>query len=67
MSLLSLLGGEAEEPERGLHCCCNNFLGNILGKECVQTWPEEMHCLVLYCSMLLVITWKDKSGGMLLL
>jgi hypothetical protein len=59
MGLLSSFDGEREEPERGLYCCCNNLLGNILVKEYMQTWPEEMHCPLLYLSMLLAITWED--------
>jgi len=59
MALLSSWGGEGEEPERGLHCCCKNLQGNILVKEYIQTWPEETHCPVLYFSMLLEITWEE--------
>jgi len=59
MGLLSSFGGEGEERARELHCCCNNLLGNILVKEYIHTWPEEMHCLVHYFSMLLAITWED--------
>jgi hypothetical protein len=59
VGLLSSFGGEREPPERGLSCCYNNLMGNILVMEYVQTWPEEMHCPILYFSMLLAFTWED--------
>ena len=58
MELLSSFGGEGEE--RGPHCCCNNLLGYVLVKEYMQTWPQEMHCPLLYLSMLLAIKYTTQ-------